>query len=54
MIVGDSLTSDIRGGNNAGIRTVWYNPKGLPRMDGIRVDHEIRSLEELPALLLTL
>lgn len=54
VIVGDSLTSDIRGGNNAGIRTVWYNPKGLSRMDGIRVDHEIRSLEELPALLLTL
>lgn len=26
LIVGDSLTSDIRGGNNAGIRTCWYNP----------------------------
>ena len=54
VIVGDSLTSDIRGGNNAGIRTVWYNPKGQPRIDGIAVDYEIRSLEELPALLLTL
>ena len=29
LIVGDSLTSDIRGGNNAGIPTCWYNPHGL-------------------------
>ena len=28
MIIGDSLTSDIRGGNNAGIKTCWYNPEG--------------------------
>ena len=26
LIVGDSLTSDIKGGNNAGIVTCWYNP----------------------------
>lgn len=25
MIVGDSLTSDIKGGNNAGIKTCWFN-----------------------------
>ena len=47
LIVGDSLTSDIRGGENAGIATCWFNPKGLPRPDGFRIDHEIRSLEEL-------
>ena len=28
VIVGDSLSSDIRGGVNAGIDTLWYNPKG--------------------------
>lgn len=27
IIVGDSLTSDIRGGNNFGIDTCWYNPR---------------------------
>ena len=27
LIVGDSLTSDILGGRNAGIYTVWFNPK---------------------------
>lgn len=33
MIVGDSLTSDIRGGNNAGIKTCWYNPEGKTAPD---------------------
>lgn len=28
VIVGDSLSSDIMGGNQAGIDTVWYNPRG--------------------------
>ena len=28
VMVGDSLTSDIRGGSNAGLRTVWFNPLG--------------------------
>lgn len=30
VMVGDGLASDIRGGNQAGLDTVWYNPKGLP------------------------
>ena len=51
MIVGDSLTSDIRGGNNAGIVTCWYNPAGLPNDKGVRVDWEIRNLHEVEALL---
>lgn len=51
MIVGDSLTSDILGGNNAGIVCCWYNPRGAKRKEGIRVDHELHSLWELPALL---
>lgn len=51
IIVGDSLTSDIRGGINAGIRTCWYNPQGLPLDRDVEPDHEIRSLLELPELL---
>ena len=51
LIVGDSLTSDIRGGNNAGIATCWVNPKGLPRREDIHVDYEIKALSELEALL---
>ena len=26
LMIGDSLTADIQGGNNAGIDTIWYNP----------------------------
>ena len=51
VMVGDSLTSDIRGGRNAGLRTVWFNPHGKePRAD-IRPDYTIHALSELPFLL---
>ena len=53
MIVGDSLTSDIRGGINAGIKTVWVNPDHL-RCGDIRPDYEIEALHQLEALLQTL
>lgn len=51
VIVGDSLTSDIRGGCEAGIRTCWYNPKGQINHLGVRVDYEIRNLWEIENLL---
>ena len=51
MIVGDSLTGDIRGGNNAGILTCWYNPKGTAAKEAVRIDHEIRDLHEVYGLL---
>lgn len=47
MIVGDSLTSDIQGGNNAGIMTCWYNPEQNPYQGDLRIDHEIRDLHEV-------
>ena len=50
MIVGDSLTSDIQGGINAGIKTVWVNPEHKPCGD-IRPDYEIESLSQLEELL---
>ena len=51
MIVGDSLTSDIQGGINAGIRTCWYNPAGKPNARGIHPDIEIKNLHEILNLL---
>lgn len=51
LMVGDSLTSDMRGGINAGLQTCWFNPHGKPRNPEIPVDYEISALEELPALL---
>jgi len=46
IIVGDSLTSDIQGGRNAGIACCWYNPGSLP-VPGIRPDYIIGNLWEL-------
>ena len=51
MIVGDSLTSDIQGGMNAGIRTCWYNPCQKPVPDNYRVDYSIADLHTLITLL---
>ena len=50
IMVGDSLSSDIRGGINAGIRTVWVNPDHKDCGD-IKPDYEIESLSQLEALL---
>ena len=54
IIVGDSLSSDILGGKNAGIKTCWFNPQGKEISVGFLPDFEIKMLAELPALLLKL
>ena len=51
MIVGDSLSSDILGGINAGIKTCWVNPSHGKVENGIQPDFEIEALHQLPALL---
>lgn len=47
VIVGDSLTSDIRGGNNAGILTCWYNPNKVPCVGEYKIDYEITDLHQI-------
>jgi putative hydrolase of the HAD superfamily len=47
VIIGDSLTSDIKGGINAGISTVWYNPNHLKNKSDIIPDFEISNFNEL-------
>lgn len=51
VIIGDSLTSDILGGINAGIHTVHYNPKGRKNGTGITPEYEVRKLCEIPELI---
>ena len=53
VIIGDSLSSDIKGGKNAKIKTVWFNPNGL-ECDDIVPDFQISSLDEIKPLLATL
>lgn len=50
IIVGDSLSSDIKGGINAGIKTCHFNPKNKPYHD-IKPDYKINKLSELIPLL---
>lgn len=53
IMVGDSLTSDILGGINAGLTTVWVNPEGKS-WGSIRPDYEIKALSQLEELLKTI
>ena len=51
LIIGDSLTSDIRGGNNVGILTCWYNPQGKVKDRDVQVDYEIKDLNEVLSII---
>ncbi len=47
LIVGDSLTSDIKGGVQMGIPTCWYRPEGQTNDTPWKPDHEIDDLRRL-------
>lgn len=47
VIIGDSLTSDMAGGNRAGIKTIWFNPDGLSNPNNVDYDYEIKNLSEV-------
>lgn len=51
LIVGDSLTSDMKGGSNAGILCCWYNPDHLENTQGVPIDFEIDHLWQLEEIL---
>ncbi len=51
VIVGDILTSDIKGGINAGIKTVYFNQNRRKNDTGITPDYEIAKLSDLIKLL---
>lgn len=52
LMIGDSLTADIKGGINSGIETCWYNPHRAKNILGIEPDYEIYTLLALKDLLL--
>ena len=51
IIVGDSLTSDMQGGNNAGILCCWYNPTHQENTKNVKIDYEIDDLWQLEEIL---
>lgn len=51
LMVGDTASSDILGGMNAGIDTCWLQHPGEELPEGIKPTHQVRTLAELEALL---
>ena len=51
ILVGDSLTSDMRGANNACITACWFNPSDSKKDVDVRTDYEINRLEDLLKIL---
>ena len=51
LMIGDSLSADIQGGNNAGIDTVWYNPHHLENKTQAHPTYEVDSYQALLELL---
>ena len=51
VVVGDSLSSDIQGGNNFGLDTCWYNPKKQVNLTKYLPTYEIDQLELLKQLI---
>ena len=51
LMIGDSLSADIQGGNNAGIDTVWYNPDHLENKTQAQPTYEVDSYQALLEIL---
>ncbi|WP_025717621.1 YjjG family noncanonical pyrimidine nucleotidase [Paenibacillus sp. 1-18] len=53
LMIGDSLTSDIQGGNNYGIDSCWFNPSEKTNTSEIQPTYEIKNLMELENIILS-
>ena len=52
IMIGDSLSSDIAGANNAGVKACWYNPAGKEcggstNGSGVRCDYIVKDYEQM-------
>ena len=51
LMIGDSLTADIQGGNNAGIDSVWFNPSNIVNETPAVPTYQVKSYEEILKIL---
>ncbi|PTI95665.1 noncanonical pyrimidine nucleotidase, YjjG family, partial [Staphylococcus simulans] len=51
IIIGDSLTSDIQGGMNGGIDTVWYNHRNVENNTPITPTYTLKSMKDIQQIL---
>lgn len=47
LVIGDSLTSDMRGGVDYGLDTCWFNPTNIPRPENLAITYEIEALKQV-------
>ncbi|MNH48255.1 Pyrimidine 5'-nucleotidase YjjG [compost metagenome] len=50
-MVGDKLTTDIRGALSSGIRAVWINRENKENPESYAPDHEIKHLADLKRII---
>lgn len=53
IIIGDSLTSDIKGGIVSGLKTVWFNKNGEENDTEIIPDFTVKNFDEVKGLLVS-
>ena len=51
LVIGDSLSSDILGGVNAGLHTCWFNPAGKPAPADLPITYTVRRLADIYPIL---
>ena len=51
LMLGDSLSSDMAAAKNADVDACWFNPKGMKNDKGLPIAYDIRSLDEVDAIL---
>lgn len=51
IIIGDSLTSDIQGGMNGGIDTIWYNHRNVENNTPITPTYTLKSMKDIQQIL---
>lgn len=54
VMIGNSWRSDVKGANNLGIASIWFNQQSLPAGEGSPPSIEISSLDQVPGALETL
>lgn len=47
LMIGDSLSADVQGGINAGMDTLWYNPKHLLNNSPVHSTYEVSDYQAL-------
>lgn len=51
ILIGDSLSADIKGGNNFGIDTIWFNKNGEENLTDIKPTYTVNTLKEIESIL---